>query len=168
MHVDKNAGLSHRNRNIYHIYIYICWLPTPSPLTTNLCCPLLTTIKPLLTTPTHYKPLLTTHLTTDCNSLRRGTSKLLELVPNPFDLFNKLCSKQTTHHSLQTSADNPHLTHWPPPPFLIDYRNFYCTSPHNHWLQTSAVFNIHPWLTHWLHHMYLFIGLPVYVSTYWK
>ena len=30
---------------------------------------------------------------TDCNSLRRGTSKLLELVPNPFDLFNKLCSK---------------------------------------------------------------------------
>ena len=29
----------------------------------------------------------------DCNSLRRGTSKLLELVPNPFDLFNKLCSK---------------------------------------------------------------------------
>ena len=28
---------------------------------------------------------------TDCNSLWRGTSKLLELVP--FDLFNKLCSK---------------------------------------------------------------------------
>ena len=31
---------------------------------------------------------------TDCNSLRRGISKLSELVPNPFDLFNKLCSKQ--------------------------------------------------------------------------
>ena len=31
---------------------------------------------------------------TDCISLRRGTSKLLELVPYPFDLFNKLCSKR--------------------------------------------------------------------------
>ena len=33
---------------------------------------------------------------TPCISLRRGTSKLLELVPYPFDLFNKLCSKQNT------------------------------------------------------------------------
>ena len=26
---------------------------------------------------------------------RRGTSKLLELVPNPFDDINNICSKQT-------------------------------------------------------------------------
>ena len=37
---------------------------------------------------------------TDCNSLRRGTSKLLELVPNPFDLFNKLCSKQNVFEKI--------------------------------------------------------------------
>ena len=30
---------------------------------------------------------------TACIRLRRGTSKLLELVPIPFDQFNKLCSK---------------------------------------------------------------------------
>ena len=28
-------------------------------------------------------------------ALRRGTSKLLELVPNPFDDINKICSKQS-------------------------------------------------------------------------
>ena len=28
--------------------------------------------------------------------LRRGTSKLSELVPNPFDDTNKICSKQKT------------------------------------------------------------------------
>ena len=31
---------------------------------------------------------------TDYISLRRGISKLSELVPNPIDMFNKLCSKQ--------------------------------------------------------------------------
>ena len=33
---------------------------------------------------------------TYCITLRRGTSKLLELVPNPFDDINKICSKQAT------------------------------------------------------------------------
>ena len=32
---------------------------------------------------------------TYCITSRRGTSKLLELVPNPFDDINKICSKQT-------------------------------------------------------------------------
>ena len=32
---------------------------------------------------------------THCITSRRGTSKLLELVPNPFDDINKICSKQT-------------------------------------------------------------------------
>jgi len=31
---------------------------------------------------------------TYCITSRRGTSKLLELVPNPFDDINKICSKQ--------------------------------------------------------------------------
>ena len=31
---------------------------------------------------------------THCITSRRGTSKLLELVPNPFDDINKICSKQ--------------------------------------------------------------------------
>ena len=31
---------------------------------------------------------------TDCIRLKRGTSKLLERVPNPFDDINKICSKQ--------------------------------------------------------------------------
>ena len=31
---------------------------------------------------------------TYCITLRRGTSKLSELVPNPFDNINKICSKQ--------------------------------------------------------------------------
>lgn len=31
-----------------------------------------------------------------CISLRRGTSKFLELVSNPFDVINKICSKQRT------------------------------------------------------------------------
>ena len=31
---------------------------------------------------------------TYCITSRRGTSKLLELVPNPFDDTNKICSKQ--------------------------------------------------------------------------
>jgi hypothetical protein len=29
------------------------------------------------------------------NNFGRGTSKLQELVPNPFDYINKICSKQT-------------------------------------------------------------------------
>ena len=33
---------------------------------------------------------------TYCIISRRGTSKLLELVPNPFDDINKICSKQKT------------------------------------------------------------------------
>ena len=33
---------------------------------------------------------------TYCITSRRGTSKLLELVPNPFDDINKICSKQHT------------------------------------------------------------------------
>ena len=33
---------------------------------------------------------------TYCITLRRGTSKLSELVPNPFDDINKKCSKQKT------------------------------------------------------------------------
>ena len=41
-----------------------------------------------------YTCIINLFCMTDCISLRRGTSKLLELVPNPFDLFNKLCSKQ--------------------------------------------------------------------------
>ena len=32
---------------------------------------------------------------TYCITSRRGTSKLLELVPNPFDDINKICSKPT-------------------------------------------------------------------------
>ena len=31
---------------------------------------------------------------TYCITSKRGTSKLLELVPNPFDDINKICSKQ--------------------------------------------------------------------------
>ena len=31
---------------------------------------------------------------THCITSRRGNSKLLELVPNPFDDINKICSKQ--------------------------------------------------------------------------
>ena len=31
---------------------------------------------------------------TYCITSRRGTNKLLELVPNPFDDINKICSKQ--------------------------------------------------------------------------
>ena len=34
---------------------------------------------------------------TDSISLRRGTSKLLEIVPNPFDLFNNKCIMCDTH-----------------------------------------------------------------------
>ena len=33
---------------------------------------------------------------TYCITSRRGTSKLLELVPNPFDDINKICSKRQT------------------------------------------------------------------------
>ena len=31
---------------------------------------------------------------TYCITSRRGTSKLLEVFPNPFDYINKRCSKQ--------------------------------------------------------------------------
>ena len=37
---------------------------------------------------------------TFCITSRRGTSKLLELVPNPFDDINKICSKHIQCASL--------------------------------------------------------------------
>ena len=36
---------------------------------------------------------------THCITSRRGTSKLLELVPNPFDDINKICSKQKNNNT---------------------------------------------------------------------
>ena len=44
-----------------------------------------------------YTCIINLFCMTDCISLRRGTSKLLELVPNPFDLLIKLCSIQAKH-----------------------------------------------------------------------
>ena len=44
-------------------------------------------------------------------ALRRGTSKLLELVPNPFDDINKICSKQTALGRLRFSFVNVTISH---------------------------------------------------------
>ena len=41
---------------------------------------------------------------THCITSRRGTSKLLELVPNPFDDINKICSKQSASNNTRVST----------------------------------------------------------------